>query len=177
MNRKRYFYKDGRMAICGACGMEFRLRSNHPKQKYCSHVCSMIGVNEKYITKEQLLDAIDKTEYRKDAAALLGVTDKTVSTKLKKYGLKIPIKCYKYSGFNGNGYPVTYGKGNRKDRVIHRMIAQKVLGRELTSNEVVHHINMDKTDNRNENLLICTNNFHRYLHHLYAKRYAELFLR
>jgi hypothetical protein len=36
--------------------------------------------------------------------------------------------------------------------------------------------NMNKTDNRHSNLLICTNEYHRQLHHKYALRFAEMFL-
>ncbi len=58
----------------------------------------------------------------------------------------------------------------------HTAIAERVLGRPFVRGEVVHHINLNKKDNRNRNLIICTQSFHRVIHHLMAKRYAELFL-
>lgn len=52
----------------------------------------------------------------------------------------------------------------------HRLVAEKLLGRFLTKNEDVHHINGDKTDNRPENLLVLSHSEHIRLHKNQAKR-------
>ena len=46
----------------------------------------------------------------------------------------------------------------------HRYIAYKALGRCLKRNEVLHHIDEDRTNNLHENLLICSNSYHVGLH-------------
>lgn len=46
----------------------------------------------------------------------------------------------------------------------HRIIIENYLGRKLNRNEVVHHINGDKSDNRIENLKVMSLSEHTKLH-------------
>jgi IS30 family transposase len=62
-----------------------------------------------------------------------------------------------------NGY-VTVTSGKYERRKQHTMVAENALGRRLKRGECVHHINCDKTDNRPQNLLICTISYHQALH-------------
>lgn len=90
----------------------------------------------------------------RDSMVLLGETKK---------GIPLGDKSYNWKG----GYTVTkrgYIINNRTKKYLHREIAEKVLGRELKRYEDVHHINGNKGDNRNCNLLICTRSFHLWLH-------------
>lgn len=60
------------------------------------------------------------------------------------------------------GHPMADSRG----RILeHRYVMACKLGRSLTSDEVVHHINHDKRNNRPENLEILSNTAHSRLHH------------
>jgi superfamily II DNA helicase RecQ len=52
----------------------------------------------------------------------------------------------------------------RENELEHRYIAKRLLGRELRRNEVVHHINGNKTDNDLRNLCLMDREKHEYFH-------------
>ena len=60
-------------------------------------------------------------------------------------------------------------------RPEHLVKAEKVLGRRVKKGEVVHHINCDPMDNRNENLLICSKAYHQWLHQYMGYMWAQQF--
>jgi len=62
----------------------------------------------------------------------------------------------------GKGENRTYKKVYGKH--THRVVAEMMLGRELFPDEVVHHKNGDKTDNRPENIEVMTRGQHASLH-------------
>jgi len=94
-------------------------------------------------------------------------------------------KGIKYPNFSGENHPRWKGGRSKKGdymtiykpdhpKVIgkskpyvreHILVVEEKIGRYLKDDETVHHINMDKLDNRPENLWVSDNQAsHRYIH-------------
>lgn len=64
---------------------------------------------------------------------------------------------------SSNGY-IELTRGPNKGRSLHHVIAEQILGRLLRGDEVVHHIDHDRSNNRPENLTVMTRSEHTRLH-------------
>lgn len=65
---------------------------------------------------------------------------------------------------DAHGYVLIWNVDKQRYEREHRVVMSKHIGRELTDDEDVHHINFDKSDNRIENLQVLSRKEHSILH-------------
>jgi hypothetical protein len=72
-----------------------------------------------------------------------------------------------------NEYIVLYNGGAYIKE--HRLVMEKKIGRKLLDNEVVHHIDGNRSNNKEENLLLMTHGEHSRLHREEERRVGKIF--
>ena len=109
----------------------------------------------------KILQNQELTDYEK-AKKLPNRTDSAVRMQRRRLGFESKAVVFN-RGFESGGYFHVRKDGNYKRR--NRVIAEKKIGRELKPEEVVHHINGIKTDDRPENLYVCSRGEHTAIHY------------
>lgn len=111
-----------------------------------------------------------------EIGAVFGVSGMTMSRRFKAAGIPTRNRS-EAAGFGEKNAAWKGGRTETKDGYIrlhvkgtqileHRLVMEKHLGRPLTADEVVHHKNSDRKDNRIANLKLCTKRSHRLEHTL-----------
>ena len=134
---------------CLVCENIFKPRNYQIKQnqgKFCSQKCSLMN-----------LHSLERSQEWKD-----NISKSNKGHKNAPSGIKHPF--YKGGLIDRNGgYRFVLVK-NQEYKAEHRLVMEEFLGRELSSDEIVHHKNHDKKDNRIENLEIMTRSEHMIEH-------------
>lgn len=158
--------------VCPICGKHFSVPAQKKRQLCCSKECGLKRMAESNkthqiihtVSKDDLVSAIEQSKsedpehgpflYR--VAELLGTSTYMVSRLQKKHG--VYVSDYKEPVIRQDGY---YGYTSDKN---HRNVMESIVGRKLERNEIVHHIDGNRTNNDPSNLCLMTRSEHSALH-------------
>ena len=163
---------------CLNCGKEFEvfpsaIKSGKSKGKYCCWNCYIEARGE--IERKCLF--CGKAFKTKRVYVEMGYGNYCNSNCYGKAKSQKALQAYeskanpKYKGIK-----ILVGKypsGQKRYRYEHTLVVEKVLGRSIKPFEDVHHINGNKTDNRNSNLLVCSKSYHTWLHNKMSELYMQ----
>lgn len=92
---------------------------------------------------------------------------RSINTKNKMREAKLKLSDEKAIGFSfkPNGY-MEFTKGPFKGRSVHCVVMEKIIGRKLHKNEIVHHKDGNRSNNHPDNLELKTRSKHARDHRL-----------
>ncbi len=183
--------KKGKYKECLVCSTVFyahRYKIKEGNAKFCSRVCGIKGRRRVVPWNKDLkgIHLSPGSEFKKGVIPKNAVIFKKGHETWNK-GKKLPeLSEENHPGWKGgkyindSGYILKLHKnhpsGLKKPYLReHRLVLEAHLGRTLNKDEIVHHLNGDKTDNRVENLQIVTRSEHIRIHRqeLYEARWLR----
>jgi len=176
--------RTGEFVVCETCGKEI-YQQKHQNIRFCSRGCYYAFRWKNKVRVKRYCDNCNKAFYvkkSKDTARFCSQKCKFASQK----GVNHPsykggrvIRSFPAKSGHISKYWIVRDErisNNHCERLEHRVIVEKAIKRQLKRTEIVHHINCDTLDNRNENLLLCSGSYHAFLHNKMSHLYGQKFL-
>lgn len=161
---------------CKHCGQDFQLKESALRSRekrgdivqYCSQKCSALA--------HQKRETVTCAHCNKEFEALSSRQRQFCSNECRQQHESINGRSSskRTGAWMENGYRVIYA-GDGEGIKEHIKVMEEHIGRKLRPDEVVHHINENRLDNRIENLQLMTRGEHSRLHRLQEKAEGRSF--